>query len=86
MSKAGSEKGGFLYLAAGRFVLATSTEIEDITDKFLLHNEDVPDRNTEASSVSMSEHVSKCIQVIAGLTSTAGMANIMISSLWMKMT
>ena len=52
---------------------ATSTNISDITEKFLHHDKDLVDCHSEASTISMSEHVSECIT--AGLTSTTGMTN-----------
>ena len=46
----------------------TSVEIEAITEQYLHHDEDIPDRHAEPSIISMSRHVSECIN--AGLTSS----------------
>jgi len=51
----------------------TSAEIEAIIEQYLHHDEDIPDRHAEPSIISMSEHVSECIN--AGLTSSTGIAN-----------
>ena len=51
----------------------TTAEIEAITEQYLHHDEDIPDRHAEPSIISMSRHVSECIN--AGLTSATGIAN-----------
>jgi len=51
----------------------TSAEIEAITEQYLHHDEDIPDRHAEPSIISMSRHVSECIN--AGLTYSTGIAN-----------
>jgi len=46
----------------------TSAEIEAITEQYLHHDVYIPDRHAEPSIISISRHVSECIN--AGLTSS----------------
>ena len=51
---------------------STSAEIEAITEQCLRHDEDIAGCHAGPSIISMSEHVSECIN--AGLTSSTGIA------------